>query len=569
MRGSQQTGRLLAHWWRSAGGLVHGESAKPARAARRWAWPLGFFALGWALGGSGPSCVVADPDYCATSAQCPYIDTPAGKRQQVCNTGQHICVNGSCYSDDDCHDFNSPRCDSATLTCTSCNVGDNSCVRFPERRLCIHAADGTSATLCGACQTHTDCPATAPVCDGQKCRPCAGHSDCEGEHICDNGAPCTDSLVCIKEGDLAAEMVGRCAQNGAGVSGRVIYVADPGLCADTNPGSELTKAVCSLDAAVATATTQSRRFIRLVGATFSGLNDALSSGTYTFIGAPAKAYTNQATIVGNGPFFAVTGSAAVTLDGLHLVAQRANTMLILCSGFGNILPSLTLRNNFLSGSTPPDAATAKVGAVTLNTCNTLLDGNIIGVQSDSELKNPLLTVHGTALAISDTAAGRGASYLVQNNLIVGNAGYALNLVGVNTDASRFVFRFNTIVNNGRATAATAGAVVCPIASSKIEFSHSIVVNNSSFAGGSQFLFPENCGLKDLVVGPSETGTDPKFKLMPELDPQFHLVRGAADLACCIDKVTPIGAETLPSLDISLNPRPQGASWDIGAAELMP
>ena len=179
------------------------------------------------------------------------------------------------------------------------------------------------------------------------------------------------------------------------------------------------------------------------------------------------------------------------------------------------------------------------------------------------------TVVGAALVIGDTSTGRGASYLVQNNLVAGNAGYAVNLVGVNSDASRFVFRFNTILGNARATPATSGAIVCPIASTMIEFSHSIVLANSTFPGGSQFLFPNNCGLKNLVVGSKETGTDPKFNLTPDLDEQFHLLRSAADLACCIDKVAPASGETLPKLDIDLRPRPQGTSWDIGAAELPP
>lgn len=553
---------------RSAGGRVQKGGCGPA--GGRGVGLLGFLVLGWALGvGLGPSCVVADPEYCATSAQCPFVDTPAGKVQQVCNTGRHVCVSGSCFSDDDCHDFTSPRCDPATLTCTSCNVGDNSCVRFTDRRLCIRAAPGSAATLCGACETHLDCPRTAPVCDGQKCRPCVTHGDCEGEHLCDNNTRCTDSLVCIKEGDLTPEMIGRCAQNGQGSSGRVIYVADQGLCAKTNPGSELTTAVCDLETAVSKATTDNRRFIRLLGATFDALPGAVSSGTLSFIGAPAKSYKNLATIVGNSQFFAVTGSGAMTLDSLHLVANQPGAMLVQCSGFGNILPSLTLRSNILSGSTPPGSMDPRVGAVTINNCNTILDGNIIGVQSSAELNNPAVTVHEVALVISDTSTGRGASYLVQNNLMAGNAGYAVNLVGVSTTASRFLFRFNTILGNARATPTTSGAIVCPIASSMIEFSHSIVLNNSTFPGGSQFLFPNNCGLKNLVVGSQETGADPRFNLTPELDGQFHLLRNAANLACCIDKAAPATGETLPGLDIDLRPRPQGASWDIGAAELPP
>lgn len=529
--------------------------------------------LGGLAGGLSPSCVVPDPEYCATSAQCPVIDSPQGPVQLVCNTSRHVCMSGACGSDADCTDFAAPRCDRTTNTCTSCRVGDTtdtSCTHFLDRKLCISASSG-AGTLCAECRSNTDCPAATPICDNYQCRKCGAHSDCQGALKCDDGVACTDSLVCIQEGDLPAEpagaLVGRCAQNGSGKSGRVIYVNNQGACSETNPGSAYAMPLCSLYAGLMMATAQSRPYIRVVGKNLKPPNATISEGSYVFVGAPTRDFPEIATVEGRGVLFTVKDSGSLTLDQLHLVEDQANTTLVQCVGVGSLLPKLTLRSSILTGATPPTATAVSAGAVNTANCDTLLDGNIIGVRTTAELSDPMAMVHGAGLVIGDTANNRSSSYLIQNNIIAGNAGFAVNLSGVSSDSAKFVLRFNTIVGNGRATQGTYGAVVCPLGSYMMEFSHSIVSDNSTFPGGSQFLFPSSCGLKDLVVGTNETGTDPLFKKSPALDPMFRLQAGAQNSDCCIDKVTPMAGETLPKWDVDQRPRPQGKKWDIGAAEL--
>ena len=529
--------------------------------------------LGGLAGGLSPSCVVPDPEYCATSAQCPTVDGPQGPVRLVCNTSRHVCMSGSCGSDADCNDFAAPRCDRLTSTCTSCrvdDVSDTSCAHFLDRKQCISAGQGT---LCAECQTNLDCPAATPICDNYQCRRCTAPSDCEGTLKCDDGVACTDSLVCIQQGDLpgdaAQELVGRCAQNGSGQNGRVIYVNNQTACSEGNQGNVYAMPLCSLYAGLMMATAQNRPYIRVVGKDLKPPNSTITEGNYLFVGAPTRDYPEIATVEGRGVLFTVKDSGSLTLDQLRLVEDQANTMLVQCVGVGSLLPKLRLRNNLLLGATPPTATAVSAGAVNVANCDTILDGNIIGARTTAELSDPLAMVHGAGLVIGETTNNRSSSYLIQNNLIAGNAGFAVNLSGVNSDSAKFVFRFNTIVGNGRATQGTYGAVVCPLGSYMMEFSHSIVSDNATFPGGSQFLFPGSCGLKDLVVGSSETGTDPLFKKSPDFDPGFRLKAGAQNRDCCIDKVSPTAGETLPATDIDRRPRPQGTKWDIGAAEFTP
>lgn len=524
-----------------------------------------FFAL---LAAMSPSCVVSDPEYCAISANCPMVDGENGPVQLVCNTFRHVCVSGSCFADSDCTDFAAPHCDRDSATCTSCradDAGDTSCAHFVERPRCVTKKDD-AGTICAACQKSADCPFTAPICDNYQCRKCSAHTECEGPLVCDDNSPCTDSLVCIKDGDLSDDRAGRCAQNGGEENGRVIYVNNQSACSDTNPGNLPAMPACTLDAGLTLATVQKRRFIRVVGKDLKKLNLTVSSGVYSFIGAPTRDFAETATIEGLGVLFTVKDTGALTLDQLHLVQDLPNNSLVLCLGIGSVLPKLTLRNSILSGATPPSSTMVGAGALSIGNCNTILDGNIIGVSTMDALSDPLATAHGAALVIVDTANLRGSSYLIENNIIAGNAGVAINLSGVSSDSAKFVMRFNTLTGNGRAVPGT-GSVLCPVSSSTMEFSHSIVFNNSTFAGGSQFLFPQSCGLKNLIVGKNETGTDPLFNKTPDLDAMFRLRSSAANTDCCIDKAAPATGESFPRRDVDQRPRPQGTKWDIGASEL--
>lgn len=548
-------------------------------------WPRIFLlavVVGGVIGGATSSCVVPDPEYCATREQCPSVETDLGMMQLLCHPTRHVCVNAgpnTCFSDMDCTaDVHFPRCDTNTNTCTSCRVGDpsdTSCAHFTDRKICVNAADG-SGSLCVGCQSNRDCSMTAPICDNQQCRKCSAHSDCEGTVWCDNNVECTDSLVCIQEGDLTTDLVGRCAQNGSLASGKVLYVnnTDPSQCGAmiAATGTSFTSPLCDLDTAIDLAAVQNRHFIRAVGTGLKPFNKIIAQGSYTFIGAPTRTkpqYKTLAQVDVRGAFATINGTATVTFDQFDIrEGNPGDIVMIRCAQTALTPPGLTLKRSILTGGASPTMYSFN-GAIVLSSCNAIIDGNIIGVKSMAELSDPGVTVHGTAINVVDSNGGNEpSSYLIQNNIIVGNAGPGINLVGAQGSTPKITLRFNTITRNGRGIGMLAGGVVCPPGGNMREFSHSIVFENSKDAGGTQFTNPTSCKFKDLVVGTAEGGNDPAFaKMDPMLDAMFRLTAKSENSSCCIDKVTPVGSETLPSTDVDGIPRPQNGKWDIGASEL--
>ena len=540
--------------------------------------------------GIGHSCISPDPEYCETRATCPYADTPMGPMQLFCHSTRHVCLltgEGVCVKDEDCP-VARPHCNVDTNACLPCTVGDasdTSCARFLDRPLCGVASDGSGTTLCLACRNNLDCPSATPICDNQQCRKCAEHSDCEGELNCDDGNKCTDSMVCIGDGEVTPERAGSCAKNGP--SGRVVYVnnldaicpATPSVIPLPTPyGDQFATPQCNLDQGLAVAK-QGRQFIRVVGKDLSaGLNLA-DGATYSVIGAARKSATNpdlatMATFSLRGSAFMLSGTGALTLDQLDITERNTDpTVVIDCSGSTtSAVPRLTLRRSILRGSVPPTALpnTLVKAAVRLNNCTTLLDRNVIGVSKVAELTTA--SAHAQGISIVDSHRDDAAtSYLIQNNLIAGNIGAAMNLMGTTGATPHFVIRFNSLIGNGRNTPTTSGAVLCDALASTQEFSHSLVVLNSLSAApnNSQFLSPSSCGVKDVVVGTTEGSP----LQLPEFihtaapvayDAQFRLLPTSLP---CIDQVTAGSGEILPATDIDGRKRPQGAKWDIGAAEL--
>lgn len=551
---------------------------------RPWTAWLRVFLLAGCIGGVAgvafSSCIVPDLEYCSTREQCPSVETDLGMMPLLCHPTRHVCVNAgpnTCFTDMDCiADYKNPRCDTSTNTCTSCRAGDStdkSCGHFADRKLCVAASDG-SGTLCVGCQTNRDCPMTAPICDGQLCRKCSAHSDCEGLLNCDNGAECKDSLVCIQEGDLTPDLVGRCAQNGPMATGRVVYVnGDLTKCMKTAQGTDFSTPLCELGDALTMAAAQNRHFIRAVGPNLARINQLITQGTYTFIGAPTKTtqpvYKDMAEVDVRDTFATINGTAAITFDQFDLrEVTPMDRVMIRCAQTGLTVPSLTLKNSILSGGAMPSMPSALSGALVLSSCQAVIDGNIIGVRSMTELSNPAVPVHGTGINIVDTnGTDVQSSYLIQNNIIVGNAGYGINLVGAQGAASKFILRFNTIIGNGRGLTGQPGGIACPSGGGLKEFSNSIVYGNAA-SGGSQFQGTASCNFKNVVTGAAESGSDPGFlKLNPDLDESFRMRATSDNTACCIDKVTPVTGETLPSRDVDGTTRPQNSKWDIGASEL--
>lgn len=594
--------QLLTEWsWSAQNSGKSGSSGSPQerlkakeRAGRPALGWLRVFVLAGVVGGVVcgvvPSCAIPDPDYCETNAACQAMSTGLSSIQLLCDLRRHVCVPPggplNCALDDDCPDYQNPRCDTSTNTCTGCRVGDSSsCGHLGTRPFCVNATNGSASTLCVACRTGAECPMTAPICDQQQCRKCAAHSDCEGDHICDSGLQCTDSLVCIQEGDLTPEKVGQCAMNGS--AGQVVYVVnDVATCNDmTHPGTAYSMPLCSFEAGWTTAQMQGRRFIRLLGPfdATSGPHSQINigAGSYSFIGAPAKSYTDMVSITYSGLLFSVSGTGSLTVDGLHIIQKAAAAATNLkCVETGSTPPSFTLRHSTLTGGdSPVDAASGMIPAVFINTCNTIIDGNIIGVATFADVVNPLAAVHGTAISISD-APMSGTSYLIQNNVIAGNAGAALNLLTAGLGSAKIVVRFNTIVGNGRGLSGPNGTVICPAGTPLQEFSHSIMVGNYNTVSKTQFdattTNPGRCNFKNVVVGQDEMGADPAsafpsplIRLPVDLNTDFRIRSTPNNAACCIDKVAPVGNELLPTLDFNNVPRPQGAKWDIGASEFKP
>ena len=538
-----------------------------------------------ALGiGIGLSCVAADSEYCETRVQCPYADTPLGPMQLFCHSTRHVCLltgEGVCVKDEDCG-VDRPHCDVDTNACTPCRVGDatdKSCARFLDRPLCGTASDGSGTTLCLACRNNLDCPSATPICDSQQCRKCAAHSDCEGELHCDDGNRCIDSLVCIGEGEVSPERAGSCAQNGTSGGGRVVYVnnLDPICMPPSTPpvtyGNQFATPLCNLESAFERAQAQSRRYIRVVGKKVLPLLKKVEDGAaYSFIGAPAKAYRDLATVEVQGLLFDVHGTSWLTLDQLDILERTANATVISCSGnTTGPAPRFTLRRSILRGSTTMEVIDPSQAAVAISNCTAVIDSNVIGVASLTDLTSATAAAHGQGLSIGDARRKDPlTSYLIQNNLIAGNIGVAMDLQGTSGGTPSFVVRFNTIVGNGRNTPAQSGAVFCAMNAKGQEFSHSIVWNNSLSAGEhSQFFSASWCGVRDLVVGTGEAAlNNPAFKYQsPQLDESLHLIAGQNP--CCIDQVTAGSGEILPALDLVGTKRPQGPKWDIGAFELRP
>lgn len=123
-----------------------------------------------------------------------------------------------------------------------------------------------------------------------------------------------------------------------------------------------------------------------------------------------------------------------------------------------------------------------------------------------------------------------------------------------------LFAFNTVTGGGEIQ---PGGIDCGTTPRVIQ--DSIVVHNTPAAGGAQTVGA--CIHQRVVVGSGDTRLDPGLiEIDPDLDPQGRLIDTPADRACCIDR----GARYVPSLyrDFFGTPRPQGASNDIGAHELV-
>ena len=565
---------------------VSADGRPVARTMGRSRWTLlGGVGLGLALG-SLAGCVVQDPLYCSDSNQCPTVETATGSVKQSCHPLRHICVGGTgdggtdaCFEDKNCSgDPAHSKCELMTGACVACDPADNatsnSCANVTDAKICATVG---GVNKCVGCLTNLDCPFAKPICDNNQCRPCGAHKDCEGEVKCGNDLTvCTDSLVCVRDGDLDGVPAGSCAQNGSGEKGRVLYVNKQAAnCSDTDPafGTTFDKPLCEASRAWDLARAQvNRRYVRMVGTSpYYPIGQPLTELSLSFIGAPTKNYMTPAIIEGRGVLFNVSGTANITIDQLQLSQQNQNNMLVSCTGTMTKSPTVRVWQSQLMGNTPISFSGTQVAAVDVYNCNLHLSGNMIGANSQAKLTDALATAHTMGINIVDTMGGGQTSYLIENNVIAGNVGTAISLLGASNGTPKISLRFNTIIGNGRNSVKYDGGVRCPFGGMLQEFSSSIVVGNTPDGNGTQMRDGDSCSPKNVVLGTSDTNrTKPwAIPLLPMLDDLFRLPDNAANRACCIDKVSPASGETLPATDIDgrARPLPTNGKWDIGASEL--
>ena len=520
------------------------------------------------------SCIVVDPLYCSSNAEC--VQEGSSSPMQVCHPSKHTCVPfpmGTCFFDSDCTSPTASRCDTTANKCVACRVGDpsdKSCesLGLGGKTQCIEVS---GVAQCIECQANQDCPSDRPICDGSSCRACREHKDCEGTLNCEGGVTCTDSMVCIREGDLPEGRAGSCAWNGPGSTGRVVYAHNANAgCSDTDPafGFRFNEPVCNLTRAFTLARDTGRRYIRVLGANYDPVNAPISYANFSFIGAPGKSYPTMATMKGRGLLFDVRDTGRLTIEQLDMTEQNVDTTALICTGNGiDKVAGLWLWRSIVRGSTTPAFLGASKPAISLNDCSTRIEQNIIGVTQLSEATMPSMApAHGGGISISDKGQNTKTGYNIENNLIAGNISTAIDLLS--SLSPRVLIRFNTVAYNGRQSSGRVGGISCrPLVMSKAVVSNNIFFGNLTVAA-SQISYADGCAFADTVVGSADSCAEQGLrKNNPEFDANFALSDSTANRTCCIDQVTPAVGESYPLLDLRYLTRPSGKSYDIGAFEL--
>lgn len=574
---------------------VNGAGQERSPGAGRAAFPgaraLWLCLLGAALVlGGATGCAVDDPDYCETTDFCTGKNGPG----YDCHPIRHVCLQitpgADCLEDKNCSDtLDRPRCDIRTNKCVSCIVGDSndtSCSTHSPGSKCAPTPDGTG-THCAECSVNLDCKDAAnPICDASsgRCRPCSTHKDCEGTLICDDGTVCEDSLVCIlrEYGDQTVTP-GRCAVNGE--NGRVVYVHNQADCRDDDnnknkdfKGTSFDKPFCIIYQAVDEAKKGGKQYIRVLGKGYTPPTQTLMS-KLTFIGAPGKAYTENAKLDEVRTLaFAVLPPGDVTIDQLDVHQITPGSGLISCDNF-NATTSATLRlyRSKLTGSTSVSPQATKPG-IAISNCETLLDSNIIGVESKSAAMDSSKTAFYSGLRLAHNL-DRDINYTVQNNVIAGNINVGIVLFfeqGAVRTNSKALLQFNTIYGNGRDV--TMGsqnqAIYCmgdnPM--NRARLSNNIIFNNGRNNAKSQVSYPEFCTFYNTVIGKADMGAIVgTIGKDVDLDEKFALTDTAQNRDACVDKASVENGkpDSIPGRDIvgTARPQPAGGTADIGAYEL--
>lgn len=448
-----------------------------------------------------------------------------------------------------CRTIKNPAYCDAQNPCPSgqvCDESTNACVTASPDFAGLDLL-GVDLTRCASSASCTD--PTQPICDNGSCRGCTAPAECAAANPsrpfcgamgrcvqcldatqCKNPTPTCDMSdftcrACAAHSDCTATRL--CLPDGT-CAGAVIYVDAKAPC----PGAgTLGGPYCALSDGVNAAATGAG-LLHVAASTTAYSPFALAAGT-------VAAYADPPFVIGQMPTAQITGSGMtpnvtvtggqLTLDGFEV--QSSGAAAVSCAS-----ASVTVRRSWIHDNVGSGVAAAS--------CTVTLRGDLIG---PSNLLDGIHLADGT--------------YAVEDCMFANNPRLAISLLGAATG----VLRWNSIAGNG--SSPTPGAISCGVGAPGL-VEHSIVWGNGSDGTGMYWIGP--CTFADNDLQSAMGGNDslpPAFKSVGSGD--LHLVPGAMNDACCVDKTDP-GAVTgppAPPLDFDNTARLKGPKYDRGAQEL--
>jgi hypothetical protein len=410
----------------------------------------------------------------------------------------------------------------ALLACACSKTNPNYCANAPQHN-CSNDAPGIDSPK--GCQSAADCAGTAdPVCDLLKhqCVQCnaSDTSECTGmTPVCDvMGETCRK---CQTHADCGTStMPGACLPDGScGTDSNVAWISpdgtDAATCTRAAPCVTITHALA-----------QAKPFIKVSMGSTSTISDNATIGQNVTILADPGAKLTSAGM----PAITVTGTSTVAIHDLRILGSPIGVTV----AAGNN-PTLSLEHVILDGNSQQGINVAG-GTLTMSRC--MVSANTQG---------------GAVVA---------ATFDITNSVFVAN-GSATSPTGgltLTPSSASSVFRFNTVSDNA-SSAVSVGSrgVNCVV---PMAMTSDIITGNQSSTNCSfdYSLFDTGTATAHNKIGA------PGFRNTNPGDPSAADYYRIGSTSPAVDSADP--AATL-AVDIDDHPRPQGATYDIGASEYMP